>query len=75
MNHPTLEWHKILGFVMHKYRHILPSEIIITLADTTDYNACWREGACVLLQERGDSLSLKLVSQARANAIAEELDK
>ena len=65
------QWHALLAVLLHKFRHDLPSEVVITEADVTAFGAAYTGGA-VVAHDKRDGLHLRLVNAAEGERLARE---
>lgn len=61
-------WHKLLAIVLHKHRHDLPRDVVVTAADLNAFEAAGHIN--IVAHDKPDGLHLLLVDDAEAERLA-----
>lgn len=74
-NHPVTRtlhdhWHKLLAVVLHKYRHDLPRDVVITGPDIEALTRAYPEMPSIIAHDQRDGLHLRLVDGPEGERLA-----
>jgi hypothetical protein len=64
------QWHVIMAVLLHKHRHDLPRDVVITPDDIVRFQRAYPGHGAVVAHDKKDGLHLRLVQQDEANTLA-----